>query len=239
MYSFTSRVRYSECDGDLRLTIPNCINYLQDCSMFHCEHLGRGFSYCTEHRFAWFIMAWQIRIDRLPSFKEKIRVNTWCYNMSATLAKRAFTIEDEQGGTIVTADSLVAAYDLDRGRAGRIPASERAFVSDDPRPNLPPTKRKLSVSGEGAEVLRVPVTRRLLDSNGHVNNVQYIAIAEDAIRTRSSEFVPTNILVQYKVSAHLDDTIIAKLYEEDNGYALDLCDPTGLSFAFVRMEGRA
>lgn len=237
MYSFSSKVRYSECDGDLRLTIPGCIRYLQDCSMFHCEHVGHGLAHCERQHFAWFVIAWQIRIHDLPRYGDSIRVSTWCYEMTSTLAKRCFTIEDDRGNLLVIADSLVVAFDTKLLRAARIPESEHTFVSDDPAPDLPPTRRKLAVEGPGIEVMRVPVTRRLLDSNGHVNNVQYIALAEDAIHERDAQFSPQTILVQYRNSAHLADEMLVKLHEEQHGYGIDICGADGKTYAIVRMRG--
>ena len=39
MYTFHSRVRYSEIDADGHITLDNIINYMQDCSTFHSEDL--------------------------------------------------------------------------------------------------------------------------------------------------------------------------------------------------------
>ena len=42
MYTFKSRVRYSEIDADGRLGILGMMNYLQDGSTFHSEDAGVG-----------------------------------------------------------------------------------------------------------------------------------------------------------------------------------------------------
>lgn len=42
MYSFKSRVRYSEVDSFGRLSTFAAINYLQDCSTFQSEDIGLG-----------------------------------------------------------------------------------------------------------------------------------------------------------------------------------------------------
>ncbi len=236
MYSFTSRVRYSECDENLQLSTPAVLNYLQDCSMFHCEEIGHGLAYCADHGFAWFVLTWQIRIDRRPAYCERIRINTWCYEMTSTLAKRAFVIEDEDGNAVVTADSLVVAFSTSLGRAARIPQSEFEFVGNESRPDLPPTKRKVRLTGEGESLFEVPVTERLIDTNDHVNNVQYVDIAEQAIRLREKDFTTGTLHVQYRVAAHLGDTIVASLHTEDEGYGIDLTDPEGNSFAVVRVK---
>ena len=42
MYSFESKVRYSEVGEDTRMTLYSVLNYFQDCSVFHSESVGRG-----------------------------------------------------------------------------------------------------------------------------------------------------------------------------------------------------
>ena len=42
MYTFTSRVRFSETDENGKLSLAGIMNYLQDCSVFHSEDVGNG-----------------------------------------------------------------------------------------------------------------------------------------------------------------------------------------------------
>ena len=45
MYSFESRIRYSEVDQNQELSVTGIINYLQDCSTFQSEDLNLGITY--------------------------------------------------------------------------------------------------------------------------------------------------------------------------------------------------
>ena len=40
MYTFDSRIRYSEVGEDKRLTLISLVDYFQDCSTFQSEDLG-------------------------------------------------------------------------------------------------------------------------------------------------------------------------------------------------------
>ena len=77
MYSFTSRVRYSEIDESGALSITSLIDYLQDCSTFHSDSLGLGLDHSAETGYAWLLSAWEIEIRALPHFGDEIRVGTW------------------------------------------------------------------------------------------------------------------------------------------------------------------
>ena len=48
MYTFDSRVRYSETDEEGNLSVVGIMNYLQDCSTFQSEDLKLGISYLNE-----------------------------------------------------------------------------------------------------------------------------------------------------------------------------------------------
>ena len=52
MYTFDSRVRYSETDPDGFLKIESLLDYLQDCSTFQSEDLGIGISFLKDQHWA-------------------------------------------------------------------------------------------------------------------------------------------------------------------------------------------
>ncbi|MEG0972519.1 MAG: thioesterase, partial [Lachnospiraceae bacterium] len=60
MYSFQSKVRYSEVGVDNRLTLDAVINYFQDCSSFHSESVGVGIDYLQEAHRCWILSSWEI-----------------------------------------------------------------------------------------------------------------------------------------------------------------------------------
>lgn len=234
MYSFSSTVRYSECDENSTITIPSLVRYLQDCSMFHMQSLDRTVEYYRKHHCAWFIAAWQIEIACLPRYCDRIMTSTWCHTMKPTYALRSYAMERD-GKTLVKAESINVVFDTDKGRATRIPANESVYVSDDPRIDLPPTARKLKVGGESQVQEPIHVTRHHLDTNHHVNNVQYIVMAHDIVRALDAGFSLRRLCVQYKVPAKLGDIIVPHMYMADGGYDVDLVGADGTSFAVVRM----
>ena len=79
MYTFNSRVRYSEVDSDARLTLDGIINYMQDCTNFQSEDLGVGLDFHKERQIAWILNSWQIVIDEYPRMGENIIIGTQSY----------------------------------------------------------------------------------------------------------------------------------------------------------------
>ncbi len=116
MYTFESRVRYSESDESGRLSLEGALNYFQDCSTFQSEDLGMGFSSLREKRRAWWLSSWQVVFHRRPSFGERIRISTWPHGFRGIYGYRNFTIADEAGEYLAQADSCWFFYDLERRR---------------------------------------------------------------------------------------------------------------------------
>ena len=50
MYTFDSRIRYSETDETGALSLLGVINYMQDCSTFQSEDIGLGVEYLEKKR---------------------------------------------------------------------------------------------------------------------------------------------------------------------------------------------
>ena len=126
MYSFDSRVRYSESDGEGTLTLYALMNYFQDCSTFQSEHLGIGLGHLRSNHLGWIVGTWHIEIESLPHFCEKIEVSTWAYHLRGLQAKRCFEMKRADGTSCVKADSLWFMFDLAAQRVINVPESEYA-----------------------------------------------------------------------------------------------------------------
>ena len=71
MYTFESRIRYSETDSDGELTMASLINYFQDCSTFQSEDLGLGVECLKKEHLVWVLSSWQIVVERYPRLCER------------------------------------------------------------------------------------------------------------------------------------------------------------------------
>ena len=238
MYSFDSRIGYSEVDENHSIRIVSLINHLQDCSCFQMEDLGLGVEHQAKGHFAWVLAAIRIEIERLPLYCEKIRTSTWCHTMSRRQAGRNFSIHGADGAMIVRADSLWATIDVEAKRVCAIPESEQAYVQGDEQLVLPAFTRKLSPQGEGFAGAPFAVAEHNIDTNSHVNNAQYVQMAFDALASASRRVAPTEvraITAQYRAQARLGDVITPIVHDEDGSLCVELTGD-GTVFAIVRIE---
>ena len=237
MYSFDSRVRYSESDGEGTLTLYALMNYFQDCSTFQSEHLGIGLDHLRSNHLGWIVGTWHIEIESLPRFCEKIEVSTWAYHLRGLQAKRCFEMKRADGTSCVKADSLWFMFDLAAQRVINVPESEYAYMDEaEPRLEIGALLRKVKAEGPGTKMSPFEVTEQFLDTNHHMNNANYVLLAVPAL---PAACLPPTIDVQYKRAAQLGDTIVPIVHETEDGHAVDLAAPDGESYAVVRFAGGA
>lgn len=204
MYSFSSNIRFSEVDADKTLTITSLINYFQDCTIFHSESLHAGFEYLEPLHKAWVLGSWQVVIHRLPKFGETVQVGTWPYGFTSLSGDRNFVLLNEQGEPLVVANSFWVFTDTQTGRPSKLDPDYVSMYPMEPAYDMEYAPRKIALPEEFTEEASFPVTRHHLDSNHHVNNAQYIRMAEDYL---PEGFTVGEFRAEYKKSALLHDVI--------------------------------
>ena len=85
MYTFDSRVRYSEIDHTGNMTLPALINYFQDCSTFQSEDIGLGTEVLKAKKKAWILSYWQIVIERLRHWESVLQQEPLRRNLKACM----------------------------------------------------------------------------------------------------------------------------------------------------------
>ena len=118
MYSFDSRVRFSETDPNGQLSLPAVINYFQDCSEFQSDSLGTGVDTLGTH--AWILNAWQVQFRHFPKRNDVITIATKPYQFKGIEGFRNFLIFDADGNVAINANSIWTYFDLQKQRPCRI-----------------------------------------------------------------------------------------------------------------------
>ncbi|HCI85095.1 MAG TPA: acyl-[acyl-carrier-protein] thioesterase, partial [Lachnospiraceae bacterium] len=102
-----------------------------------------------------------------------------------------------------------------------------------PRADMKYAPRKLP-DMEGGEVMEsFSVGRQNLDTNHHVNNAQYVAMAMECL---PRGIKPVELLVEYKKQAYLGDIITPVVQRTEDGYAISLRASGGDPYANLRLR---
>lgn len=233
MYSFDSRIRYSECDENCKLRLDALMNYFQDASTFQSENLGVGFSYLVPRNLVWVLVSWQVEITRYPALGEEVEIGTLPYDFKGFIGSRNFCMKTKGGEMLAKANSIWTLLNFDSMKPALPPADMLEKYPVEPRLDMNYEGRKITVNDGGACEDPIVVQRQHLDSNNHVNNAQYIIMA---IQYLPQDFEVRSLRVEYKKQAHLGDVLIPYVVTEGDRVVISLRDDTGA--VYVNVECR-
>ncbi|MDD6213525.1 MAG: thioesterase [Clostridiales bacterium] len=235
MYQWKDRVRFSELGEDKKMTLPAVMNVMQDCSNYQSDHLGIGADYLQKRNRAWLLSFWQVIIDRLPQANELYTAETRAWKFERFYGQRNFALYDEVGETMVRANSIWFFVDSGKMRPVRPEAEEIEPYGIDEPIDMPYAKgRKISLPESMNRETPIRVRHIQLDLNGHVNNGQYIRIAE--------EYFPRNeqireLRAEYRTAAREGDWIYPMVGDTEDGWrVIALCQEDENPYAVVSVR---
>ncbi len=233
MYTFNSRIRYTELNHRKGTLDPSSIiNYFQDCSTFQSEDLNVGLSYLKEQNRIWILTSWQLHIHKQGKLGDIITIGTWPYAFKGFYGYRNFMMKNEQGEILAVADSIWVNMDLSTGTPIKTSAELSGYVLEPPYP-MEHSGRKIKTPEQLKSLTPFPVKKSNIDSYNHVNNGQYIKMAEEFL---PEDFFVSSLRAEYRKQAILGDIIYPKMCHEDNTCTIVLSDDTGKPFTILEFN---
>lgn len=213
MYSFDSKIRYSECDDKRRLRTEALMNYFQDASTFQSETLGVGFLYLVPRNLVWVLVSWQIEVYRYPELGEEVETGTLPYDFKGFMGFRNFLMKTKDGELLAQANSVWTLLSFDTMKPAIPPKDMLDKYPVETRLDMEYAGRKISVPEGGSCQTPIIVQKQHLDSNNHVNNTQYVSMVLNCLPI---DFEIKQLRVEYKKQAHLGDVLIPYLAEAED-----------------------
>jgi acyl-ACP thioesterase len=205
-------IRYDEVDLHNRLTPLAIFNCCQDAASRHTRRLGLSLADLRRQGITWVISRFRLVIERYPRPGTIVTVTTWPSSREGYFSCREFTLTDPEGSVWGRGTSSWAAIDLESRRPVRLDdrrlpvyplLPERAV--DDPFATLPRVERA------DAEVT-VPVMRRDLDQNLHVNSSVYLEWGLEVIPDRLyTSSLPVDLAINFRSEAFAGETITSRM----------------------------
>ena len=236
MYTWDSRVRFSEIGEDKRLTLDGILNYFQDSSTFHSEDIGNGMEVVESLQRVWVLSSWQIVVNEYPKIGEHIKLGTWPYDFNRFLGGRNFIMYGDDGHVLAYANSLWTYLNSENGRPARVDDRILELYTLEPKYDMDYADRKIALPEEMTAQNAFPVEVYHLDTNHHVNNGQYVKMAGAYL---PHGFEIAQMRAEYKKSALLGDMIYPKVAVETDKVVVSLDDKAGNAFTVVEFTKRA
>ncbi len=230
MYTFDSKIRYSETDSEGKLTMASLLNYFQDCSTFQSEELGVGVTWLKKKRRVWVLSSWQIAVERYPGLCEEVRIGTFPYDFKGFLGYRNFFMMTKDGEMLAKANSLWSLLDTETGRPAMADAEMMEKYALGERLPMEYLSRKIAVPKDETLCEPVVVKKHHLDTNHHVNNGQFVDIAMEFL---PADFTVKQLRAEYRKQAFLNDVFYPYVAEEEGGIVISLKDEQERPYAVV------
>ena len=234
MYTFDSRIRFSETDSEGKLTMASLINYFQDCSTFHSEDVGLGISYLQKNSLVWVLSSWQIVVERYPNLGENVSIGTQPYDMKGFLGYRNFWMMDEKGCYLAKANTLWSLLSTETGKPGSIPEGMAEGYGIGERLEMEYAPRKIVIPQGGSGHDAIIVRKHHIDANHHVNNQQFVDMAMAFL---PDGFTVRQLRAEYKRQAFLGDVLMPYVVEEDGKVVVSLTDQSGGTYVVIEFQG--
>lgn len=198
-------IEYGDTNIESKITNRGFLRYMQETAMLHSSLSGYSSKTTNFTHKAWVLLNWKIEVFKRPTWNEEIIVNTWERKLDKYFAYRDFEILDLNNNVIAIASSKWVLVD----------ATTHAITLIDPQATSSDNILDKSVFGDFKFLKMKPqsdfdnsleytILKRDLDSNSHVNNLNYIDFAY--------EVLPSNIDIKeleisYLKESKLDDKL--------------------------------
>lgn len=234
MYSYQTRIRYSELDETGHLKIESLLDYFQDCSTFHSEDIGLGVEYLKKQHMVWVMSSWQIIVERYPVLGEVVTVGTMPYAFKGFVGYRNFLMLDAEGSRIAYANTIWSLIDTETARPIKPTAEMLERYVLEAKLEMEYAPRKIVVPENFRIGEKVMIKTHHLDTNHHVNNGQYIRIAMESL---GRECCIRQLRAEYKKQVYLNDVLVPYISKTETGaYVVSMKDKEDTVCCIVELQ---
>jgi len=213
IFTYEYKTRYTDVGSDNKVTLKALVATLQQAAISHSEQAGYGVSNIAKTHLAWLLLDWKVQLISYPHSNEFLTIKTWPRTFDKLYSYRDFEVFDEHNNLVAIASSKWFAIDTENkkirkltpeiGNAYGEPVTKCVFENLFEEKIKVPEKLKLNFNYE--------IQRRDIDTNGHVNNLNYI---DFALETLDEDIFNNNVFHNLEVIYKKE----IKIHEKINCY---------------------
>ena len=207
IFTYEYKTRYTDVGSDNKLTLRALVSILQEAAISHSEEAGYGVNNAEITHLAWLLLDWKVQVVSCPHSNEILTVKTWPRTFDKLYSYRDFEVFDENNNLVAIASSKWFPIDTETRRIKKItpeiskpygePVSKCVFENAFEEKIKVPEDLKLNFNYE--------IQRRDIDTNGHVNNLNYIDFALETLDEEiynNNKFNNLEIIYKKEIKLH-------------------------------------
>lgn len=227
IYTKNFEVIFSDINQNNQLSNRGILRMMQEIAMMHSDSLGYGLNNVEETGFAWLLLNWKLKVFSRPKWKTILTINTWSRSMNPLFAYRDLEIYDDENNIVAIASSKWLLFDINKQSISKItPEIKEIFPNVDKSVFEGKFNEKLKEPVNSDFIMDYKIQRRDIDTNHHVNNLNYLDYAYEALPEDiyfNMDF--SNVEIMYKHEAKLGGTItVFYSHTEENEYIITIKD---------------
>ena len=183
IFTYEYKTRYTDVGRNNKLTLKALVATLQQAAISHSEQAGYGVTDIGKTHLAWLILDWKVKIISYPHSNEILTVKTWPRIFDKLYSYRDFEVFDSKNNLVAIASSKWFAIDTVSKKIRKLtPEITEAYgepVSKSVFENV--FNEKIKIPEDLKLNFNYEIQRRDIDTNGHVNNLNYIDFALETL----------------------------------------------------------
>ena len=202
-------IRYSEIDTFGKLKIVNILNYLQDIASCHAANMGISGFDLFQHKLAWVIYRYHLKIFQYPQWDDLINITTWRSPYRNIYELRQFEITDKNNNRLVHAKSAWILISLNKKKPVRL-KNNLPIIADNYKKEISYAFTDIPIFEHTDISLPFKIRMNDMDINKHVNNAVYATWAVETVPENIiTEFQPSQMDIMFLNDAVYGDKIIS------------------------------
>ena len=227
IYTKKFEINFSDINENNELSNKGILRMMQEIAGLHSSFLGYGLNDTPKTGLAWLLLNWKLKVFSRPKWEETLTVNTWSKSMNPLFAYRDIEIYDDNNNLVAVGSSKWLLFDINKKSLIKIPPEvKEKFPNVDKSVFQEKFVEKLKEPENSIFSHEYIVQRRDIDTNHHVNNLNYLDYAYEALpEDVFSNINFSNVEIMYKHEAKLGDTLsVFYSHNEEDEYIITIKD---------------
>ena len=207
-----------------KVTNKALLSFMENLACLHSDKVGYGILDIPRTKLVWLLLDWRLKVIKRPDYGEELLVKTWSKGMEKCYAYREFEVYNEKDELVAIATSKWVLMNIEKGsieRANNI--IDSAYEKEEKEVISKEEIAKLKEPEDCISKIDYMPRKTDMDINGHLNNLNYLDIAYEAIPLEIQDVQQLeNVRITYKKETKPGEKVKALYTKKEDKYIVTI-----------------